>query len=182
MSRRIFPPGTQGDTSGLPVDIIGDMIVVLNANWQVVWYWDVFDPASGGNGYAELPVSRTAPLGETCGKQLARMPADLPVGSRNIAPLAHDWLHANSPVLLAGSAGWQYHWQATSSGPPGTRTVSSRSITKTARAPGNILWRMGPTLDGASGDFAFHNIYSRIPGRGFRTSTKSAWRTAAPGP
>jgi len=28
---RIFPPRTQGDTSGLPVDIIGDMIIVLDS-------------------------------------------------------------------------------------------------------------------------------------------------------
>ena len=60
---KIFPPGTQGDTSGLPVDIIGDMILVMNTNWQVVWYWDSFDPGSGGNGYTPLPVSRMAPLG-----------------------------------------------------------------------------------------------------------------------
>jgi hypothetical protein len=46
---KIFPPGTQGDTSGKPVDIVGDMIVVLDNNWQVAWYWDAFDPAHGGN-------------------------------------------------------------------------------------------------------------------------------------
>jgi hypothetical protein len=47
---KIFPAGTQGDTTGLPVDIIGDMIVVLDQNWNAVWYWDAFDPLDGGNG------------------------------------------------------------------------------------------------------------------------------------
>ena len=39
---KIFPAGTQGDTSGLPVDIVGDAIIVLNQNWQVVWYFNCF--------------------------------------------------------------------------------------------------------------------------------------------
>jgi len=51
---KIFPAGTQGDTSGLPVDVIGVMIIVLDNNWQAVWYWDCFDPAHGGNGYPSL--------------------------------------------------------------------------------------------------------------------------------
>ena len=47
---KIFPPGTQGDTSGLPVDIRGAMIVVLDSNWQAVWFWDSFDPDAGATG------------------------------------------------------------------------------------------------------------------------------------
>jgi hypothetical protein len=31
---KIYPPGAQCDTSGLPVDIIGNMIIVLDSNWQ----------------------------------------------------------------------------------------------------------------------------------------------------
>ena len=156
---KIFPPGTQGDTSGLPVDIIGDMIVVLNANWQVAWYWDVFDPASGGNGYAELPVSRTAPLGETCGSNSPGCPPVYLLSPGNIATLAHDWLHANA----------LYYWPAPQDGNTtgGDILWSSRHQDfvfkidyKDGAGTGNILWRMGPTLDGASGDFTFHNIYS----------------------
>src|SRR5580658_362324 len=64
---RIYPAHTQGVSSNLPVDIEGDMIVVLDQNWQVFWYWDAFDPSGGGNGYPKLPVSRAAILGETCG-------------------------------------------------------------------------------------------------------------------
>jgi hypothetical protein len=31
---KIYPPGTQCDTSGLLADIIGNMIIVLDSNWQ----------------------------------------------------------------------------------------------------------------------------------------------------
>jgi hypothetical protein len=62
---KIFPPGTQGDTSGLPVDIIGDMIIVLNSNWQVTWYFDAFNTMaalqnwiSTGRRYLGKPAKR----------------------------------------------------------------------------------------------------------------------------
>jgi len=83
---KIFPPGTQDDTSGLPVDIIGNMILVMDANWQVVWYWDAFD---------YLNVDRAAILGETCGIGESGCPPMFLLGT-GIAPLAKDWLHGNS--------------------------------------------------------------------------------------
>lgn len=156
---KIFPPGTQGDTSGLPVDIIGDMIIVLNNNWQVVWYWDVFDPAGGGNGYAKLPVSRTAPLGETCGSSSPGCPPVFLLSPGNIAPLAHDWLHANT----------LYYWPAPQNGNAtgGDLIWSSRHVDSILRidykdgaGTGNILWRMGPPVDTVSGDFTFTNTYN----------------------
>ena len=60
---KIYPPGTQGDPSGLPVDIIGDGIVILDRNWQVVWYWDAFQHAGGA---PQLDINRPAVLTETC--------------------------------------------------------------------------------------------------------------------
>jgi len=156
---KIFPAGTQGDTSGLPIDIMGDMIVVMNGNWQVVWYWDVFDPAGGGNGYAELPVSRTAPLGETCGVNQSGCPPIFLLDPGKIATLAHDWLHANS----------LYYWPAPQDGSTtgGDIVWSSRHQNfvfkvdyKDGAGTGNILWRMGPKVEGASGDFMFVNTYN----------------------
>jgi len=156
---KIFPEGTQGDTSGKPVDIMGDMIVVLDANWQVVWYWDVFDPANGGNGYAELPVSRTAPLNETCGANTSGCPPVFLLSPGNIAALAHDWLHANSLYY------WPHDGGADTQ--PGDIIWSSRHQDfvfkidyKDGAGTGNILWRMGPTVAGASGDFTFVNTYN----------------------
>jgi len=150
---RIFPAGTQGDTSSLPVDIMGDMIVVLDANWKVVWYWDAFDPNNGGNGYADLPVSQTAVLGETCGANTAGCPPVFLLGP-GIAPSAHDWLHANS----------LYYWPAPQDGNTqgGDIVWSSRhqdSVFKIDYQDGNgsgaIIWRMGK-----GGDFTFTNIYN----------------------
>ena len=83
---KIYPPGTQGNTSGLPVDIIGDIILVLNADWQVVWYWNSFD---------YLDVSRAAIRGDTCIANEAGCPPVFLLGP-GIAQYANDWLHGNS--------------------------------------------------------------------------------------
>jgi arylsulfate sulfotransferase len=156
---KIFPAGTQGDTSGLPVDIVGDMILVLDANWQIVWYWDVFDPAHGGNGYADLPIARKAILGETCGTNTSGCPPMFLLGSNNIAPLAHDWLHANS----------LYYWPSPQdNAAAGDIVWSSRhqdSIMKIdyqdGAGTGDILWRMGPPDDLTPvSNFTFKNNFN----------------------
>jgi arylsulfate sulfotransferase len=138
---KIFPPGTQGDTSGLPVDIVGDMIIVLDANWQPVWYFDTFDH---DNGPPQLEINRRALLGETCDTNQQGCPAILLLGP-GIAPNALDWLHANSI----------YYWPQT-----GDIIWSSRNQDWVMRinynngaGNGDILWRMGP-----DGDFTFNNI------------------------
>jgi arylsulfate sulfotransferase len=140
---KIFPAGTQGDTSGLPVDIVGDMIVVLNSNWQVAWFFDSFQHAGGGT---QLNLDRPAVLGETCVNTQAGCPPIFLLGP-GIAPLAKDWLHANSLYYQPqdGSIVW-----------------SSRSqdwIMKVDYDNGigkaHIYWRMG--LDG---DFTFINTYN----------------------
>ncbi len=153
-NEKIFPAGTQGDTSGLPVDVIGDIIVVLDTNWQVVWYWDAFDPADGGNGYQKLPVTRTAVLGETCGANSFGCPPIFLLSPGNIAPLAHDWLHANS----------LYYWpnDGRTKSQPGDLIWSSRHQDwifkidyKDGKGTGDILWRAGN-----GGDFTFMNQYN----------------------
>ncbi|HLJ17289.1 MAG TPA: aryl-sulfate sulfotransferase [Bryobacteraceae bacterium] len=68
-----------------PVDVIGDMIIVLDSNLQVAWTWDTFD---------RLDPSRAAVLGETC------------LGSGACAPYylaadANDWTHGNAVALMA---------------------------------------------------------------------------------
>jgi hypothetical protein len=140
---KIFPPGTQGDTSGLPVDIMGDMIVVLDANWQVVWYFDTFEHDSGP---PQLDINRPAVLGETCVNGQVGCPPIFLLGA-GIAPQAHDWLHANA----------LYYW-------PQTKDIlwSSRHQDWVMKidyndgaGTGNILWRMGP-----EGDFTFDNTFS----------------------
>jgi arylsulfate sulfotransferase len=65
-----------------PVDIIGDLIVVLDQNFQVVWTWDAFD---------HLDPHRQATLGETC--------PGLGCPPLRLASSAHDWLHGNALEL-----------------------------------------------------------------------------------
>jgi arylsulfate sulfotransferase len=156
---RIFPAGTQGDTSGLLVDIIGDMIIVMDTNWQVQWYWDSFDPAGGNNGYPLMPVSNPPlPWAPTCGINSAGCPPMFLLGS-GIAPLAHDWLHANS----------LYYWPATQDGSTAGDIIWSsrhqdwffRIDYKDGAGTGNILWRAGATNPaGLAGNFTISNPYN----------------------
>jgi hypothetical protein len=100
---KIYPPGTQGNTSGLPMDIIGNMIVVLNSNWQAVWYFDAFEHAGGAaaTGYQ----SRGSP-----GRNLRgipnRMPPGVPAGFRHRA-FGQRLATWQQHLLLAGAARWQ---------------------------------------------------------------------------
>lgn len=61
-----------------PVDVLGDMIIVLDRDLNVVWAWDTFD---------NLDVTRLAVLHETC-------PQVCPAPS--LAPTAMDWTHGNA--------------------------------------------------------------------------------------
>ncbi|HXM43042.1 MAG TPA: aryl-sulfate sulfotransferase [Bryobacteraceae bacterium] len=141
---KIFPPGTQGDTSGLPVDIIGDIIIVLNSNWQVVWYFDAFENDSG-NG--ELDINRPAVLGETCATGETQCETMFLLGP-GIAPLALDWLHANCIYYdpQDGSLIWSLRSQD---------WLVKIDYNNGSGATGNIVWLMGP-----DGDFSFNNIYN----------------------
>jgi hypothetical protein len=63
-----------------PVDVVGDMIIVLDRDFQVVWTWDAFD---------YLDVTRQAVLGETCSNSNSCM-------SHFLASDGNDWTHANA--------------------------------------------------------------------------------------
>jgi arylsulfate sulfotransferase len=144
---KIFPPGTQGDTSGLPVDIIGDMVIILDSNWQVVWYFDAFEHDMGA---PQLDINRAAVLGETCVVGQGGCPPLSLLGS-GIATDAHDWLHANS----------LYYWPTdTQTGTVGDLFLSVRHQDWVVKidyhdgaGTGNIIWRMG-----REGDFTFNNV------------------------
>ena len=144
---KIFPPGTQGDTTGLPVDIIGDMIIVLDRNWQAVWYFDSFDHDGGGT---QLDINRPAVLGETCTSNGEGCPPLYLLGP-GIAPLAHDWLHSNSlyyyPAPQNGRSKGDIIWSSRH------QDWVMRIDYQDGAGTGDLLWRMG--LDG---DFTFNNI------------------------
>lgn len=77
---RIVALGTEeriltGVQSPGPVDVIGDAVIVLDRDLQLVWTWDAF---------ASLDVKRRATLGETC------------ASCATLAKMANDWTHTNS--------------------------------------------------------------------------------------
>ena len=71
-----------------PVDVLGDMILVLDQDMQVVWAWDAFD---------HLDTSRRAVLGETC-------LAVVGCSAHYLMPDANDWTHGNSVAETADGA------------------------------------------------------------------------------
>jgi len=130
--QRIYPAGTQG--SPTPVDILGVMVIELDSNFQVVWYWNAFDHAGGGT---QLDINRPATLGETCTAGMLGCPPVL------LASSANDWLHTNSA---------QYQ-------PDGSIVLSVRDqdwVIKidygNGHGTGNVLWRMG-----VDGDFTINS-------------------------
>lgn len=119
----------QGGTPTNPVDILGDMILILDHNMQVLWVWDAF---------AHQDLGRSATLNDVC----IHHQAGCPEFNLNFYS-AHDWLHSNA-VQLA---------------PDGNILLSERSqdwILKinyqNGRGDGSIMWKMGPY-----GDFTILN-------------------------
>jgi arylsulfate sulfotransferase len=81
----------QGGTAQKPVDVMGDEVLVLNTDWNIVWTWNAF---TCPNCATALPVSRTAPLGETCHPCANTQTGNCcPI---TLASQANDWLHGNS--------------------------------------------------------------------------------------
>ncbi len=110
-----------------PIDILGDMVIDLDENWQVTWAWNSFD---------HLDVTRAAILGETCSSQLAKCPP------LRLDSTANDWTHANALDYLPAD---------------GNVLLSLRNqdwVIKIAyqdgAGSGQILWRLGK-----GGDFTF---------------------------
>jgi arylsulfate sulfotransferase len=140
---KIYPPGTQGDTTGMPVDIIGDVIAILDANWNAVWYFDAFQHSTqpGQLDYNRGPIG-----GDTCTANQSGCPPVLLI-SPGISPKAMDWLHANSV----------YYWPSTHDLIWSSRHQDwvMRVDYQDGTGSSNILWRMGP-----DGDFTFNNVNS----------------------
>lgn len=66
-----------------PVDVVGDIILVLDQDMQVTWVWDAFD---------HLDPHRLATLGETC--------PSIGCGPPLLAKKANDWIHGDSLQFL----------------------------------------------------------------------------------
>jgi hypothetical protein len=120
------------NVGGTPKNYVGEMIVVLDQNFQVTWAWDAFD---------YLDVNRGPTLGEPV----------LPgvVGPASAVPRlpAVDWLHVNAVSLSPGD---------------GNLVVSIRHQDwvikidyRNGAGDGHVVWRLG-----AGGDFAVNSTDS----------------------
>ena len=81
-------PNCQGSTSSTPVDVLGDQVLVLDTNMNLVWHWDAF---------SNLDIQHTAILNEQC----------VQPGGAGCEPFnknfqtANDWNHTNSAQYTA---------------------------------------------------------------------------------
>lgn len=73
-----------------PVDVLGDIVAVLDTNFQVVWEWDSFD---------YLDVTRKALLNTTCGSSAGCPPLLDKMPNGQYYTIANDWTHMNSVTL-----------------------------------------------------------------------------------
>ncbi len=95
-AQRVFPAGTQG--SKTPIDVIGELVIELDQNFQVVWFWNSFDHDGGGN---QLDINRASQIPGNCsinaqGQTPIGCPPALLPGFR----VGFDWLHANGVQLM----------------------------------------------------------------------------------
>jgi arylsulfate sulfotransferase len=114
----------QGGTQQNPVDILGDMILILDHNMQLLWAWDSF---------AHQDLSREATLDDLC----YHLSEGCPPFNQNFTT-ANDWTHANAAQFTAD----------------GNILLSERDqdwVLKVnygnGQGNGAVLWRMGPYGD-----------------------------------
>lgn len=105
------------------VDVIGDMVIVLDQNLNIVWTWDTFD---------NLDVTRMAVLGETCATEGGCPPYML-------ASNANDWTHGNA-VTETADGNLLYSTR--------NQDWVIKISYNHANGDGHIIWRMG-----VGGDF-----------------------------
>ena len=118
------------DQGAGPVDVLGDMVIVLDRNLQVKWFWNEFD---------QLDIHRRAILNETCTSGAGGCPTLRNPGFT----VANDWTHSNSLALT----------------PDGNMIVSVRHQDwvikfdyRNGAGTGVILWRLGN-----NGDFSVNS-------------------------
>ena len=110
------------------VDVLGDMILVLDANLQLEWVWDAFD---------HLDVTRKALMDEKC------LPGGGGCPAFYLAPQANDWLHGNSLQLTPdGNILYSARHQ--------DWLIKIRY--DNGQGDGSVIWRLGK-----DGDFTFQS-------------------------
>jgi hypothetical protein len=116
---RMFPDGAQGSKD--PVDVMGDLVIDLDPDFQVVWVWNSFD---------HMDVTRKSLGDEKC--KLG--PGSDGCASVFLAARANGWLHSNALNYIPGSGDFlisipEQDW-----------------VVRIDYKDGKVLWRLG--LDG----------------------------------
>jgi arylsulfate sulfotransferase len=117
---RMFPDGAQGSKD--PVDVLGDLVVDLDADFQVAWVWNSFD---------HLDVSRVSLGDEKC----QGGPGNDGCTPVFLADKANGWLHCNSLDYVAASGDFlisipEQDWVV-------------KIDYKDGKGTGKVLWRLG---------------------------------------
>ncbi len=125
---RMIPSGAQGSED--PTDVIGVLLLDLDENFQLTWFWNAFD---------HLDVSRAALGDEKCNG---------PVGGGGcppvfLAPAANDWLHGNA-LAYSRSDG-----NLTLSLPEQDWMI--KIDYQNGKGTGKVLWRLGEGGDFKTG-------------------------------
>ncbi len=120
---RMFPDGAQGSKD--PVDVLGDLVIDLDTEFQVSWVWNSFD---------HMNLSRKSLGDEKC--KLG--PGSNGCPSVFLAATANGWLHSNSLSYIHGSG------DLLISIPEQDWVV--KIDYKDGKGTGKVLWRLG--LDG----------------------------------
>ncbi len=120
---RMFPDGAQGSKD--PVDVMGDLIIDLDPDFQVAWVWNSFD---------HMDVNRKSLGDEKC--KLG--PGSDGCASVFLAATANGWLHSNALNYIPGSG------DLLISIPEQDWVV--KIDYKDGKGTGKVLWRLG--LDG----------------------------------
>jgi len=120
---RVFPDGAQESKD--PVDVLGDLVIDLDPDFQVSWVWNSFD---------HMDVTRKSLGGGKCrlGPGIAGCPSIF------LASTANGWLHCNSLYYIPGKGDFLI------SVPEQDWVV--KIDYKDGKGTGKVLWRLG--LDG----------------------------------
>ena len=117
---RMFPDGAQGSKD--PVDVLGDLVIDLDPEFQVAWVWNSFD---------YMDVTRKSLGDEKC--KLGAGSDGCP--SVFLASTANGWLHSNALNYIPGSGDFlisipEQDWVV-------------KIDYKDGKGTGKVLWRLG---------------------------------------
>ncbi len=123
-----------------PANVMGDMILVLDRDLQVLWTWDAFD---------HMDIGRKAILGQKCS-----LGGCSPTFN---GPDAEDWVHGNA-VTLTPDGNFLYS--------PRHQDWVIKIRFENGNGDGAVIWRLGRegdfTLDGVSDDAWFSHQHDPI--------------------